>query len=885
MSTDDCKRDPNDGFDITLVGNISGQLFESEANKLIISNHTDNSSQWTFSTAGVSQNYNFLDHHRFVPSAGTEIAKIDFSNSKIRVNKRNGQKLLTMQAQIKDQILNGSDVNGDQTVWEFDLNDAQAQINGGKWNAQPNNFDITFLPFYDNTPDQVKFFGGDSILVSFGDNYYDYTTEFASQPVQLKTSTSFANYDKNTAHIITADNGTQYHMFVGAIADAILQQKQLQPIDLVIDGSDPNDTEKNFVESFKLLLNQNILYKEVNQGEEAYQNLGLGFNHQILVRNDQQVPGRSDSTKAGALISGCTQIDDFNTNDGWKSNGKSYFDFDDGRKQKWQFFAATLDIISTYESNDVNKPSLAISGITIADAPKRGQGTVQANGGYNPIIKESTWNSNQPAGVTGDALRDFRLKKIANSISQGLPSDDIWDWGNGTFNSAVKLFDNRLIAWETASDGFESNSPNLYSEANFLLTNDDALKIGSRNQQYVSNTLHQGPAGSAIMAGNYGFTNGPVFDSTVDGLFVHRIINDVAQQDPLGGLIGFRTHFNENLVGQQGNGSGIFANNFNNIYVPQMGYDNQFNIQAKANVVTRLGMVPAMSQSTFTSIGARDFGDGLKGLSNQVYGTGQFNIRNLQVDALMEDQQQPFPFSVVVDDTQSSIGDTDPIYNATGGGKNFYSFARAGKTSTTNLWFSKAPADTSNGVTQFVDVYGINETNDINNGDMASMQTTINDPILDLRNIFNKVNLSINIETNCGFQNQLFLVKATVDTITGQRYLDNPNGGRIAFENTDYCRSLIRDNLISITTPERRFGGEGKNFNLTLAVNRDEASLYVPVLINPHGSLFTYGKETSYGHQNLRNNTSKLNTFYFEDIKGLGDSDFNDLICTFSVLD
>ena len=503
----------------------------------------------------------------------------------------------------------------------------------------------------------------------------------------------------------------------------------------------------------------------------------------------------------------------------------------------------------------------------------------------NPIIKESTWNSNQPAGVTGDALRDFRLKKIANSISQGLPSDDIWDWGNGTFNSAVKLFDNRLIAWETASDGFESNSPNLYSEANFLLTNDDALKIGSRNQQYVSNTLHQGPAGSAIMAGNYGFTNGPVFDSTVDGLFVHRIINDVAQQDPLGGLIGFRTHFNENLVGQQGNGSGIFANNFNNIYVPQMGYDNQFNIQAKANVVTRLGMVPAMSQSTFTSIGARDFGDGLKGLSNQVYGTGQFNIRNLQVDALMEDQQQPFPFSVVVDDTQSSIGDTDPIYNATGGGKNFYSFARAGKTSTTNLWFSKAPADTSNGVTQFVDVYGINETNDINNGDMASMQTTINDPILDLRNIFNKVNLSINIETNCGFQNQLFLVKATVDTITGQRYLDNPNGGRIAFENTDYCRSLIRDNLISITTPERRFGGEGKNFNLTLAVNRDEASLYVPVLINPHGSLFTYGKETSYGHQNLRNNTSKLNTFYFEDIKGLGDSDFNDLICTFSVLD
>ena len=42
---DDCKRDPIDGFDINLVGNISNQLFESEVNKLIISNHTDDSSK------------------------------------------------------------------------------------------------------------------------------------------------------------------------------------------------------------------------------------------------------------------------------------------------------------------------------------------------------------------------------------------------------------------------------------------------------------------------------------------------------------------------------------------------------------------------------------------------------------------------------------------------------------------------------------------------------------------------------------------------------------------------------------------------------------------------------------------------------------------------
>ena len=58
---DDCKRDPNDGFDITLVGNISNQLFESEVNKLIISNHTDNSSQWNFHRRRESE-LQFLDH-------------------------------------------------------------------------------------------------------------------------------------------------------------------------------------------------------------------------------------------------------------------------------------------------------------------------------------------------------------------------------------------------------------------------------------------------------------------------------------------------------------------------------------------------------------------------------------------------------------------------------------------------------------------------------------------------------------------------------------------------------------------------------------------------------------------------------------------------------
>ena len=121
------------------------------------------------------------------------------------------------------------------------------------------------------------------------------------------------------------------------------------------------------------------------------------------------------------------------------------------------------------------------------------------------------------------------------------------------------------------------------------------------------------------------------------------------------------------------------------------------------------------------------------------------------------------------------------------------------------------------------------------------------------------------------------------DSITGDRFVLDANGVKVAVGDTDEFRSAVQENWLELGSPGQRFGGEGKSFELTLSVSHSEASMYAPVLVNPFGEIFTYGKTSSYGMQNLRAKVNPMNTFYFEDIKGGGDNDFNDLICTFSV--
>ena len=80
------------------------------------------------------------------------------------------------------------------------------------------------------------------------------------------------------------------------------------------------------------------------------------------------------------------------------------------------------------------------------------------------------------------------------------------------------------------------------------------------------------------------------------------------------------------------------------------------------------------------------------------------------------------------------------------------------------------------------------------------------------------------------------------------------------------------------------YGGEGKSYRETLTITSAESAIYALALMNPLGEVFTIGATSSYGFDNVRVKDGLINSFYFEDQKGLGDVDRNDLIVNATVV-
>ena len=878
-------------YDVKLFGGAS-QLFQSTNNTLELPNHSDNrnpGNRWKYNSN--QQEYQVLDAHRFVPVNGTDIKDIDFSDLKIQVTKldeQNPKPFQFLTAYIGDQFILPEETTGPRATWTFDFSKPEIQqvINGRstQYQNEPGLFNITFVPLYD---ENTFLTGDDSILVSFGENYYDYNAagNFDSAPITLKTSESFENYNINFLNQIPLDNDggktLRYDFYVGALADFMLKQQNSAAIDLAIDGMVVPDGKggfltEDFVQTSNLLLSQNILYRRVdnnNASEMDWKMLTLGYDNQLLVRGGPQEANSGDFTKRGALVSGAAQIDEFFNH--WQDINSQNLPY---AKVKWQYFAGMLDIASTYIPTNASNPSLAISGVTFADAPTRQQGGVQANSGFYGILKPDFWR-NISGSNDGERFSN-RLAAIANLDINGQLNNNLFDMEAGQVKVPVKFYDNRSVNWSTASDGFESMSPSLLSQSNFFLTNDDSIKVASRNGNFISNTIHQGQAGSAVMISDYGITNGPVIDNDVNGVYVHRVVSDDLD-DKLGGIMGLRNVFNAMMIGKDNQGqdfAGIYNNTVDNLYVPKVGWENG---GPQANVLLRKFIVPAASWSTYDQFSPlrSGFAKGLVGKANQEYATGGFNLRNWNFNQLT-----PAEPAVMFDKGIQPSGFPSPVLKS----DNFMFFNEAQVAQPTldnphPFWFTGTanPFGVDDG--QKVNVYVMNVSTDINNVDMATFQQTSTDALLDLENIINQVDLKINIETNSAYQNQLYLIKMEQDSITGDRFVLDANGVKVAVGDTDEFRSAVQENWLELGTPGQRFGGEGKSFELTLSVSHTEASMYAPVLVNPFGEIFTYGKTSSYGMQNLRAKVNPINTFYFEDIKGGGDNDFNDLICEFSV--
>ncbi len=535
-----------------------------------IASERDAGSGWGF---GNGQEYRYNDTFRFVHASNSQ--ENNLTKYQIFVTQNDGKSFPSkMMLQVGNASLMGLDKTlGGAKGYLFDLSSTGLHdINGELKTSSVNSYlsygdhigvrTFTIQPFWKGNN-----MGQESIVISFGPQYYDsgiankiYTSETGK--LQGITSLEKGRFDGFDI------DGTKYQVKVGAIADYMLNQDNLQDLNVVVNGRGANP----WVDGNEVLLSQNIIYRPASSTQEKdWKMFALGFNHKIAVtgqaqQNPDPTKTEDDYMYEGALISG-TQIE----------QERSANDFQ-------KFFGGLLDIYSTAETAG-GFYSAEISGITFNDNPSRGMGAVTANG-YYPAVDEEYWHSYQAASGKPDYW-----SRLYAAIKFARDNTNIFNPNRGATNTKVKIWDNQILSWNTASDGIESLSPNLLSAKNFYKVNDDALKLLSRKQQFSENTIHLGPDGAAISFG-YGFNNGPVMNTNVDGAYIHRIVQPNINPAPkYSGVVADWMYWNRNLVDPENSANaGIITPKLSNIYIPSMANDDKYN----ANVMSRSGTISAV---------------------------------------------------------------------------------------------------------------------------------------------------------------------------------------------------------------------------------------------------------------------------------------------------
>ena len=528
-------------------------------------------SGWEF---GKSQEYRFNDTFRFVHAQNSQ--DNDLTKYSILVYPKNGVPA-NMMLQVGNAHLMGvevKDTNGSVIAFAFDLsstglyeNNGELQTSSVKSYLESGNekgvrtFTIQPLWKTDNN------MGQESIVISFGPQFYDSSFKKVYTSVTSRgTGLQSKEYLEGNGFDSFKVGDTTYQVKVGAIADYMLNQTELDDLNIVVNGRN-----NSFVKANDVILSQNIIYRPAigaSANNDDWKMFTLGFDHKIAVTGQEQNAENKDYMSNGALISGSYSNQDSSSND-----------FD-------KFFGGLLDIYSTYESKNSNDYSAEISGITFQDPPSRGMGAVTANG-YYPAVEEDYWSTypNEQGHVT-------YWSRLGAAIQSAQANENIFDPKNGAVNTRIKIWDNQILSWNTASDGIESLSPNLLSAKNFYKVNDDALKLLSRNQKFEENTIHLGPDGAAISFG-YGFNNGPVMNTSVVGAYIHRIVQPTTTPDSTyAGVVADWTYWNKHLLDDPNNpkNAGIITPELLDIYIPSMTNSNQIN----ANVMSRSGTVSAV---------------------------------------------------------------------------------------------------------------------------------------------------------------------------------------------------------------------------------------------------------------------------------------------------
>jgi len=451
---------------------------------------------------------------------------------------------------------------------------------------------FTLQPRYSGKPD---LFGTDSIVVSTGPEYYspgnsnDFQKIFASDLSIAKSQTI------EDITIRPGDKKRSYEYKIGGFANKILRfnkSERNKDINLVIDGK---------IDAAKNSLNQYMIYREIDKAgnpKDDWNSVGVGFKNKISVTGDS-----TDSSKL-PIISGANLYP-------WDYT-RVYPDYNDQYVAKF-YNNVLLQLFSSYDGS--NGPSIAVSGIQFGDAPKRKMGSVQLNTMFaGDIVTQDTWNNN-------GKNKKFD-ERIVSIITADQNKEGLYDWNNGLTKNKVLFRDNQLVAWWGQSDGLESHSPKLTQNNNFYLVGDDVIKVNSRNGQYLENTIHSGPYGSAANISSFGLSNGPVSNNLIEP-YIHRTIQYSNGYDDFGGTIANRTYFSNAMVDPDGKlPSGISRNTIESLYIPKMD-DGDY----VGNSYFRQGIIDATQDQYTLYSGAGNSG---RVDNNRTYNAGGYTFNNYQ---------------------------------------------------------------------------------------------------------------------------------------------------------------------------------------------------------------------------------------------------------------
>ena len=519
--------------------------------------------------------------------------------------------------------MQGTIVNTNQVHFKLDDPRIKDIVSGG---ADPGIKQFTFIP-YDKTENE-QYFGKRFASINFSPYTYQVkgdggiatkdnnknTYELTSSDIKAKEQLGWTN---NALTGIDLLGYPGFKVAIGGIADVLLSYNL---------GNGPVGDQDLYhlqideaIDTNQKLLSQSILVK-YEGSDPKYQNLKNWTEIQLDNSRQWAVTGNLNQ----GLIDGMNRrpfLDNFNLAlQDQNQDLISIYEFENTMLQLQSSHGSGKDISNYNPATNPDDRAIAVAGVTFKDSPKRRSSGIQLNydDGYNWYIPKDT-------GKTFSQNYSDRIFQAIDQYAAGQPVTKFYN-NQGNTIAPVWMFDTQMFTWSDGSDGPEVRSPKSYFERNYQMTPDDNIHVLSNSSNWKDITLIQGNTGSPISIGSYGFTNGAVFNNTLDNINIPRIAQSDSF-DGVNGVISNKSAFGTPLISP--NGAGIFGNTMTTLKIDSWEYDSNVGNQ---NEIVDSGVFSALNYNQFNPL-ADSFIDPINGFATagQSYAMGSNNFGTIEI--------------------------------------------------------------------------------------------------------------------------------------------------------------------------------------------------------------------------------------------------------------